>query len=170
MPAAKDFRGYPFSLSRVDRCGRNIGGTAYWKLYAVENTVRVIVNSVLSKQILGPWWSQAVRPAVIADAKTKRARYAAKPKHASPGAHDIYLIGLFDLTEILRANSHLFTPIIPDIDQFIVTLESMRLARNLIGHMNYPNIYDRSAVDMAHQRLPAMLEQLRARNVPIAIP
>lgn len=155
---------------RVDRCGRNIGSKAYWKLYSIENTIRVVVNSVLTKQIGQQWWASAVTPNVVVKAQKRRTRYAAKPKHASPGLHDIYLIDLFDLTEILRINSHLFVPIIPETNQLLVSLESMRVSRNLVGHMNFPNAYDRSMVDTAYKELPTILARLTAGNVPIAIP
>jgi hypothetical protein len=128
------------------------------------------VNSVLSRQIGQQWWATAVTPNVIAKARNRRARYAAKPKHANPGTHDIYLVDLFDLTEILRINSHLFLPIIPETNQLIVALESMRLSRNIIGHMNFPNAYDRSTVDTVYTQLPTILVRLSAGNVPISIP
>ena len=170
MPPVRDFKKYVFLPLRVDRCGRNVGSKAYWKLYSIENTVRVIVNSVLSKQISQQWWATAVNPTVVKEAQKRRARYTAKPKHANPGPHDIYLIGLFDLTEILRVNSHLFVPIIPETDQFLVILESMRMSRNIIGHMNFPNVYDRNAIDTAYKQLPTILDRLKAGNVPIAVP
>lgn len=170
MAAAKDFRKYAFSPVRVNRCGRSIGNNSYWKLYSIENTIRVIVNSVLVKQISQQWWASAVNPAVARNAQKRRSRYAAKPKHANPGSHDIYLIDLFDLTEILRVNSHLFLPIIPETDQFLVVLESMRFSRNIVGHMNFPNAYDRGAVETAYQQLPTILDRLAAGKVPIAIP
>jgi hypothetical protein len=170
MAAAKDFRKYSFMPIRVDRCGRSIGSNSYWKLYSIENTVRVIVNSVLSKQVPQPWWASAVNPTVALNAQKRRARYATKPKHASPGSHDIYLIDLFELTEILRIHSHLFRPIIPETDQFLMALESMRVSRNIIGHMNFPNSYDRTAIDATFKQLPVILSRLAAGNVPISIP
>lgn len=170
MPLVRDFRNYAFLPRRVDRCGRDVGNKAYWKLYSIENTIRVVVNSVLSQQIGQHWWSTAVAPRVASEAQRRRAGYTAKPGHANPGAHDIYLIGLFELTEILRANSHLFTPIIPETNQWLVTLEAMRLSRNLVGHMNFPNTYDRNMVDTTYKQLPTILAHLIARNIPIAIP
>jgi hypothetical protein len=170
MPVVRDFRNYAFLPLRVDRCGRNIGTKAYWKLYSIENTFRVVVNSVLTQQIGQQWWTTAVDPRVIGKARGRRNGYAARPRHANPGLHDIYLIDLSDLTEILRANSHLFLPVIPETNQWLVALESMRLSRNIIGHMNFPNSYDRSTVDATYKQLPTILARLTAGNVPIVIP
>jgi|SRR5437868_1100141 hypothetical protein len=170
MPIVRDFRKYSFQASRIDRCAKNVGGKLYWKLYALENTVRIVINSVLLLQIGQQWWTTAVAPPVRTEAQRRRNRAAARPQHASPGVHDIYLIGLFELIEILRANSHLFLPIIPETNQWVVTLEGIRPSRNLVGHMNFPNAYDRGAIDVAHRQLPNLVARLSGQNIPIAIP
>lgn len=170
MPLVRDYRKFSFQARRIDRCGKNVGGKLYWKLYALENTVRVVINSVLSIQVGQQWWTTAVAPSVVAKAQKRRTRYAAKPQHSNPGAHDIYLIDLFDLTEILRVNSHLFLPIIPETNQWLATLELIRLPRNLVGHMNFPNAFDRNAIDNAHKQLPNLVSRLTGQNIPIAIP
>lgn len=92
----------------------------------------------LAKQ-LGP--ATAARLAVCSGEKGFRKNYAAKPHNASPGMHDIHLTFLSDLTEIMRANSHLISPVVPTTNQWILTLEAIRVPRNLVGHMNFPNGY-----------------------------
>jgi len=170
MPVVRDFRNYSYHAQRIDRCGRNVGSKLYWKLYALENTVRIVVNSVLLIQIGQQWWTAAVAPGVVTEAQKRRRRYVTRPQHSNPGNHDIYLIGLFELTEILRANSHLFLPIIPDTNQWIATLELIRLSRNLVGHMNFPNAYDRNVIDHAYKQLPNLIGHLTVQNIPIDIP
>jgi hypothetical protein len=170
MPAVRDFRNYSFHSGRIDRCGRNVGEKLYWKLYALENTVRIVINSVLIVQIGPQWWMTAVAPPVRAEAQRRRNRALTRPQHASPGTHDIYLVGLFELIEILRANSHLFLPVIPSTNHWLVTLEGIRPSRNLVGHMNFPNSYDRNAIDAAYTQLPALVALLNGQNIPIAIP
>jgi hypothetical protein len=170
MAPVQDFRHFAFLPSRVDSCGRSVGSRLYWKLYAIENTVRVVIHSVLSVQISANWWAVAVNGKTITRANAFRRSYAAKPRNAHPGTHDIYLLFLTDLTEIIRANSHLFTPIIPSTNQWIAILESIRVPRNLVGHMNYPNSFDENAIDHAYSQLPVLLAQLAARPIPILIP
>jgi hypothetical protein len=75
-----------------------------------------------------------------------------------------------ELIEILRANSHLFVPIIPETDKWLLTLETIRPSRNLVGHMNFPNAYDRNAIDSAYKQLPNLVACLSGQNIPIAIP
>src|SRR6202035_3825101 len=144
------FRAQRFAAPRIGRCGRYVARQSYWKLYAIENTLRVVINSVLSVQVAPNWWPLAADPRHIQNAIRFRAQYAAKPQHASPGRHDIYLVFLTDLTQIIRIHSHHFRPVIPDVDRWITRLEGIRLPRNLVGHMNFPNHYDRERINKAH--------------------
>ena len=170
MPLVRDSRNASFRLDRIDRCGRHIGSKLYWKLYAIENTLRIVVNSVLTLQIGANWWGVAVDPDVVSKASRFRTHYAAKPRNASPGLADIHLIFLSDLTEILRANSHQFLPVVTDTNNWIAALEAIRVPRNLVGHMNFPNAFDRAAIDAAYAQLPSLIAQLTTNAVPILIP
>ncbi len=170
MPLVRDFRNSSFRLDRIDRCGRYVGSKLYWKLYAIENTIRIVVNSVLTLQLGANWWTVAVDPDVVRTASRFRVHYAARPKNASPGILDIHLIFLSDLTEILRANSHQFLPLIADTNNWITALEAIRVPRNLVGHMNFPNAFDKAAIDSAYAQLPSLVNQLTTHGVPILIP
>jgi hypothetical protein len=129
-----------------------------------------VVNSVLTLQVGNTWWGLAVDPKIIARAARFRSHYAVKPSNANPGLEDIHLIFLSDLTEILRANSHQFRPLIPDTDKWIATLEAIRVPRNLVGHMNFPNAFDKAAIDSASSQLPSLLGQLTGKGVTILVP
>ena len=170
MPLVRDFRNASFAPNRIDRCGRYVGSKLYWKLYAIENTLRVVVHSVLMQQLGANWWSIAVDPEVVSKAARFRAHYAARPRNASPGVRDIHLIFLSDLTEILRANSHQFLPVVTDTNSWIAALEAIRVPRNLVGHMNFPNTFDKAAIDSAYSQLPSLMNQLTTNGVPILIP
>jgi hypothetical protein len=170
MPVVHDFRNHPYSPARIERCGRHVGSKLYWKLYAIENTIRIVIHSVLTAQIHSNWWAVAVSPSVIKQASRRRATYVARPSNASPGVNDIHLILLSDLAEILRSNSHQFTPIVPDTNNWIAVLESIRVPRNLVGHMNFPNAFDKAAIDSAYLQLPSLFAHLSAHSVPVLIP
>src|SRR5438309_11366400 len=146
MPIVRDFRNAAFKPDRIDRCGSHIASKSYWKLYAIENTLRIVINSVLTAQIGANWWNVAVDPDVRSKATRFRAHYVARPRNASPGIADIHLIFLSDLTDILRTNSHQFLPLVPSTNNWIAALESIRVPRNLVGHMNFPNAFDRAAI------------------------
>lgn len=170
MALARDFRRFVFAADRVDRCGRYIADKSYWKLYAVENTIRVVINSILTVQLGPNWWSVVLNPNLARNIQRFRGQYTTKPRHASPGRHDIYLVFLSDLNQILRLQSNQIRPVIPDVDRWIARLEGIRLPRNLVGHMNFPNYYDRERISSAYERLPALLSQLRSRGIAILIP
>jgi hypothetical protein len=144
MPAAVDYRTLPFHATRVSDSGRYIGNSIYWKLYAIENIVRVIVHSVLTVQIKSNWWSVAVAPELQRTVLRVRKDYSKQPQHTSPGTHDIYYVFLKDLTLIIQTNIHLFRPLIPDIDRWVLLLEELRLPRNVIGHVNWLGAADKS--------------------------
>lgn len=169
MPLVRDFRRAAFKPERIDRCGRYVGSKLYWKLYAIENTIRIVINSILTLQIGANWWAVAVDPQITSKASRFRAHYAARPRNASPGDGDIHLTFLSDLTEILRANSNQFLPVIPDIDNWVALLEAIRVPRNLVGHMNFPNAFDKAAIDSAYAHLPSLIGQLKASGIPILI-
>jgi hypothetical protein len=153
MPTIGDFRSASkFDLRHVDSAGKNVGREVYWKLYSIENVVRVIIHSVLSVQITpGPWWDIAVSPGLQRKAANFRTRYSNRPWHSSPGNHGIYYLDLVDLNEIVRPNSHLFLPVIPDIHQWMAKLEQIKLPRNVVAHMNWPNPTDRMRIEVLYR-------------------
>ena len=170
MPVARDFRFYAYQPARVVRCGRSIGRNFFWKLYAIENSFRVIVNSVLIVQVDADWWAKAISKKKQATLDQRREDYTARPLHASPGKHDIYLLMLSDLTKLIGTYQDKFSPVVPDIDEWIVRLERIRLPRNLVGHMNFPNSYDRQRIDSAYASLPVIFAHLHEKGIPLVIP
>jgi hypothetical protein len=170
MPRVRDFRQYAFQSNRIARCGRSIGSEVYWKIYVIENTIRIVIHSILSVQISPNWWTTGVDRTIRRNAQHFRQSYIANPHNASPGTHDIHLVFLKDLTEIIRANGHLISPVVPTTNQWIIALEGIRLPRNLVGHMNFPNTHDRNAIDAVYAQLPTLLTNLTAYPIPIVIP
>lgn len=170
MPFVRDFRVYRFQIPRVTRCGKFIGRGWYWKLYVVENTLRVFIHSVLSVQISPKWWDIAVDPGIRKNAERFRLQYAKKPQHTLPGRHGIYYVFLPDLNKIISANSNLLLPVVPDIDQWIARIEEVRTSRNLVGHMNFPDDRDRGRIDQVHSQVPSLITQLEKRGLPVEIP
>jgi hypothetical protein len=166
----RDFRKSRFAVNRVEACGQYIGDRSYWKLYTIENTLRVVISSVLSAQLGPDWWSNVWDKKKDKTLQRFRNQYTSKPKHASPGRHDIYLVFLSDLNQIIRIQSNQFRTLIPDLDRWIVRLEGIRLPRNLVGHMNFPNYYDQQRINKTHDRLSELLGRLRKKNIPIVIP
>jgi hypothetical protein len=93
-----------------------------------------------------------------------------EPWHTQPGRHDIYHVFLSDLNNIVRANSNLFLPVIPDVDQWILRIESLITPRDLVGHMNFPNKPDRQRIDDLHREFSNLVSRLQHSGLVIEIP
>jgi hypothetical protein len=170
MAVPLDFRTKPLSLNAIADCGRYSGRISYWRLYVIENVVRVITHSVLTVQIGPKWWTVAVSPWIDKKVQGVKADYRSQPHRANPGNHDIYYLFLPDLTKIISTHAGLFNPIIPEIDTWIARLESIRLPRNIVGHMNWPNNKDRSDVDRLYRDIKRLHQQLQRPGFNLIIP
>lgn len=171
MPApAADFRTFAFDTGRVDAAAKSVGRDPYWKMYAAENIVRVVVNSILSAQVGSGWWTVAVDPKIQGRVTSFKARYAANPWYGSPGRHEIYFTFLSDLAEIMRANAHLFLPAVPDIDAWVARIDQVVIPRNVVGHMNWPTKTDRKRIDVFHSDVKALAAELPLRGVQLRTP
>ncbi|HXF49067.1 MAG TPA: hypothetical protein VNL73_06545 [Verrucomicrobiae bacterium] len=142
----------------------------YWKLFAIENLLRVMMHSILTVQVNANWWVATVNPNLQNKVRTRQADYANKPWHSTPGRHEIYYAFLSDLNSIITANSHLFKPIIPDIDNWIAQIELIRLPRNIVGHMNWPHKTDRQRIDVMYADLTKLIQHLPAKGIGLSIP
>lgn len=96
--------------------------------------------------------------------------YAGKPWHSTPGRHEIYYAFLSDLNKIITAHSHLFVPLVPDIDQWVARIEQVRLPRNVVGHMNWPSAIDRDRIDVFYADIQHLIGHLVAGGVSLSIP
>ncbi len=171
MPIPKDYRSYTaFDLGRVHAAGKHLGKTDYWKLFAIENMLRVIVHSVLSAQVGANSWSTAAPAAVAKSVLSRRQDYAKRPWHSTPGKHEVYYLQLPELTNVMQVNSNQFRPIVPQIDNWIAQAELLRLPRNIVGRMNWPSKPDRQRIDVFHSDLQALLRQLSNGGVALKIP
>lgn len=86
------------------------------------------------------------------------------------GVHGIYYTTLFQLTDIIRTNSHLFAPMIPDVDQWILRIELIRYPRNVVGHMNFPTRTDQKRIDVFYDDVQALAAKLISDGYKLQIP
>ncbi len=162
MPRIVDFRKKPqFVIENVSNNGIYLGKRIYWKLYAVENFYRVIIHSILSVEINSDWWSIATPPPIQRKAEKLKENYLKKSWHTLPGKHFIYFTDLSNLNEIARINSGFFIPIIPTIDEWIFKIEDIRLPRNIIAHMNFPNKADRQRISVIYEDFKALIKHIQ---------
>lgn len=155
-------------IEKVDNTGKDLGSKVYWKLYAIENLIRVVVHSVLTAQIGKDWWTKAADPDLQKQVARRMSDYGSRPWHSTPGKHEVYYIYLSDLTKILTTHSAHFEPHIPNVDQWTARLEQVRLPRNIVGHMNWLTNTDRSRIDVCHADVRQLINKL-AQNPQLTL-
>jgi hypothetical protein len=138
-----------------------VGRSVYPKLYVIENLLRITLHSILTAQLGQGWWQLAADTTIQGKATRFRNRYLARPWHTSPGTHDIYYVDLADLLEIARVNSHLLSPVIVDINNWVAQIDSIRFPRNITAHMNFANSNDRQRIEVVHNDLKALVSSLQ---------
>jgi hypothetical protein len=159
-----------FDTERLKASAFSVGRTDYRKLYCIENALRVAVHSVLGAQLGQNWWVLAVDKKIRDDVDRLKAKYAAAPGRTPAGRHEIYYTFLPDLAEIIRANTHVLRPAIPDIDYWLVTLERLRNPRNLVGHMNWASRADKRQIQHAFADAIRMLQSLTDGGIRLLNP
>lgn len=172
MPVVADFRRYAFDVARVNASGKNVGSKVYWKLFVIENLVRVVVHSILTVQVAPApnWWVVAVDPRLQQRVRKRQAQYPRQPWHSLPGTHEIYYTLWPGLCKIMAENSHLFRPIVQDIDQWVTRIEQVRIPRNIVGHGNWLVSADRQRIDMFLADLEQLVRHLPFRGIGLTIP
>jgi hypothetical protein len=162
-----DYRTLPFSLASLDAAGTSAGRSVYRQLYGIENILRVVIHSVLTAQIGGNWWGIAVAPGVQNKVRGVQASYAAAPGRTPAVRHPLYYTFLPDLSDIIRPNTHLFLPAVPDIATWLVRIERIRLPRNIVGHMNWPTQSDRRLIRETYRAARGTIADVLAAGVPL---
>jgi hypothetical protein len=163
LTVLSDFRlAHDFDIDGVEKNGRFMGRSIYWKLYFVENVLRIIINSVLSAQISPDWWKVAVAQKIQDEVEWVRLDYLKHREHTYPGRHGIYYVYLRNLGDIIRDNADLFAPLIPDIDDWVVKIEQVRLPRNIVGHMNFLSRRDQKRIDVLFGECKTLMNSLQS--------
>ena len=175
MPSSIDFRKYVFSNDRILKTGKYLGRNIYWKVFTIENLLRVIIHSILSIQYYKgiEWWDDLAGSAKEHSEKNQR-RYSKDDAkfYSTPGKHPIYYVDLLYLNEIIRANRPLFEPVFNNrmLDKLIVTIEDIRIPRNIVAHMNYPNNTDIERINTFFSDMNIYLELVKKKKFELIIP
>lgn len=165
-----DFRTQAFGIVQIGNSGRFLGRRYYWKLYSIENILRALVFTILTVELGPSWWTTVVDEKIQGKINFVKSDYVANPVHNVPGNHDIYFLFLPDLTKIIFENVEQFRPTIPGVDTLVVSLERIRLPRNLVGHMNWPNQDDRNIIEETYRELKKLVFSFNKRGLAVSIP
>jgi len=145
--ATLDYRERPFSKTTLTRTGNHVGRNSFPRLFFVENSLRIIINTVLSIQINPNWWntliSHGLKEKAIQEERKHIERITGRTPVLRAGNRSIHFLLLSELINIARQNIHKFTPVLKGFDEYLIELDSFRGARNYVCHMNYPFKDDR---------------------------
>jgi hypothetical protein len=169
MTGPVDFRIGNFNARVIIKCGKYVGEKAYWKLFSIENNLRVIIHSVLSVQARPDWWDEHVDESIRKTAIRFERQYDLVRSQTKPGKHGIYYIGLRDLGEIFRANRNLFDPLMPDLEEWLLKIEIIRMPRNLVAHSNNPKHVDYQKIDQVYRASKTLLKNI-SQKIPLVAP
>jgi len=176
MTETKDFRNYAFSSHRIEKCGKFLGNFYYWKLFIIENTLRIFIHSVLTVQYTEKgenWWDDLAGEAKNSYERNKKNYLKPEARFFSlPGKHPIYFIDIKDLNEILRANFTLFVPVIGEsiLNKLILDIETLRIPRNIIAHVNFPKKKDLDRINTFFEDVSVYIDFIKEKNIKVIIP
>ncbi len=166
----EDFRDLGYSLSNVKDSGRFLGRNFYWKFYALENLVRILIYTVLTEQLGRKWWTKVTNPDIEGKLKSVLRGRIKRPFHSAAGSHRLYNIFLPDLIHIVRTTADQFRPLYNDVDAWVIRLEAIHQPRNLASHMNWLNTKDRRLVDLAYKKTLEAVAVIGNSGIQIKLP
>ena len=116
---------------------KEMADKVYPMLYVFENSIRSIVERVLSSELGSNWWSTSVPRKIQGKAASRIAQENYTPWHGRRGATEIYYIDLNDLWLIIKHQWTHFKELFPNqawIESLITN--DMNVSRRQVAHMN----------------------------------
>lgn len=110
----------------------------YAQIYVFENSVRAVINLVLSKKIGKDWWNRSnVNKTVFEKVEGIIDKEEGNPYHGKRGAHPIYYTDMADLSYLIRKFwKKFFSDIFPRSEWVTEKIEQVSLSRNIVDHHN----------------------------------
>jgi len=110
----------------------------YAQLYIFENSVREVINRVLTKNLGKNWWNPTnIRKDLLDIVQGRIDKEEENPWHSGRGAHPIYYTDLSDLIYLLRRHwKGKFDDIFPRLEWVSEKLEEISFSRNVVDHHN----------------------------------
>ena len=131
-------------LSKADvQAARRIAESAYPMLYLFENSLRGIIELVLSHHFGPSWWSKSIPNSVRQSATIRKSSESKDAWHKSRGSRDIDYVDLLDLWTIVNHQWGYFKKLFPRrswIEDIITS--DMNISRRQIAHMNSISVGD----------------------------
>ncbi len=121
----------------------------YSQLYIFENSVREVINRVLSKGLGSNWWNRTnIKKDVFENIQERIEKEKQNPWHGGRGAHPIYYTDISDLIYLFRRYWSYFNEFFPRLEWVTEKIEQISFSRNVVDHHNPLNKLDRKRLVM----------------------
>jgi hypothetical protein len=108
----------------------------YPRLYLLENSIRNVINRVMTAKHGADWWDTRVSKPTRDRVHGRKEKEDKAPWHGKRGTHDIYYSDFSDLKSIITRNWADFEDMFPNQGWITVKLEELEPARNTLAHHN----------------------------------
>ena len=166
MVAGVDASSVPGLTRRHASEAKEMADKVYPMLYLFENSVRSIVERVLSSEFGSNWWSTSVPRKIQGKAASRIAEENDAPWHGRRGATEIYYIDLNDLWLIIKHQWNYFKELFPNqawIESLITN--DMNVSRRQVAHMNPIATDDVRNIEAAFRKWTRQLQGV-ASSIP----
>ncbi|MCD4753268.1 MAG: hypothetical protein K8R40_09375 [Anaerolineaceae bacterium] len=134
----------------------------YAELYVFENSVREVINRVLTKNHGIGWWNTGlVNNDLLTKVENRIDKENKNPWHGRRGAHPICYTDILDLNYLFRRHWLEFKDIFPRKEWVSEKLEQVAISRNVVDHHNPLRVRDCQRLKM---NLKDWQEQITAKK------
>ncbi|MGQ0668293.1 MAG: Swt1 family HEPN domain-containing protein [Actinomycetota bacterium] len=133
----------------------------YPKLYVLENSLRNVINRVLTAKHGRDWWSKRAPTDVQNRVKTRKEGDDKKPWHGKRGSHEIYYSDFGDLSKLITKNWNDFKGIFPTQQWITQKLEELEPPRNIVAHNNPLSAKEQTRIELYSDDWIALLNDRR---------
>lgn len=134
----------------------------YPKMYLLENSIRNVINRVMTAKHGADWWTGGVARPVRDRVQGRKEKEEKAPWHGKRGTHDIYYSDFADLKNILVKNWDEFEDIFPSQAWITQKLEDLEPARNTLAHHNPVPEKEQTRLDVYFDDWAKLIESKQA--------
>ncbi len=129
---------FPFLDYKIEKDAKKMAGSPYYILYLFENSIRMFINTILTKKYGKDWWSKVVTKSnIIQKVDSRKKSEGINKWHVPRGEHELFYTDLEDLTYLLNKEKQEFEEYLGDVDLWVTKIsKETKLSRNIVDHHN----------------------------------
>jgi len=135
-----------------------IGTETFPQMFVLENSIRKLIATKLSKTHGKDWWTEAVTRGIQESVQRTIDKEKRYPHRERRGLDPIFYSTFADLKEIILHNRSAFSEIILDFKWFEVQMDQVYMARNSLAHSTSITRDDRDRIRLFYRDWSRLLE------------